>query len=110
MTRETQSENTESSNAKEKGRKMKRNYFVLLCPDCGEVCRVRTSTEIDPLLKKGYVQCTDIECGYRGVVHVEHVARLSITGNEKDVRIPYSESVKRHAQLALIPGSDQEKH
>lgn len=106
---ESQCEIRDKKSAQTPGRKMKRNYFVLLCPDCGEVCRMRTSTEIDPLLKKGYVQCTDIECGYRGVVHVEHVARLSITGNEKDVRIPYAESIKRHAQLALIPGADQEK-
>ncbi len=109
MSSENQCEIRERNSAKEHGKKMTRNYLRLFCPDCGEICRMRTSTEIDPLLKKGYVQCQNIECGYRGVVHVEHVARLSVTGNEKDVRIPYSESIKRHAQLALIPGSDQEK-
>jgi len=81
---------------------IKRNYVRIFCPDCGEVCRMRTSQELDSLLRRAYVQCQDIECGYRGVIHIEHVSRLSATGNEKDKRIPYTESLKRHLQLALI--------
>nr|WP_281380372.1 ogr/Delta-like zinc finger family protein [Marinobacter oulmenensis] len=74
----------------------------IFCPDCGEVCRVRTSQKLDSLLRRAYVMCQDIECGYRGSIHIEHVARLSATGKEKDKRIPYTESLKRHLQIALI--------
>lgn len=85
---------------------IKRNYVRIFCPDCGEVCRMRTSQELDPLLRRAYVQCQDIVCGYRGVIHIEHVSRLSATGNEKEKRIPYTDSLKRHLQMALI-GDDQ---
>lgn len=87
--------------------KLTRNYVRIFCPDCGEICRMRTSAEIDPLLKRAYVQCQDLECGYRGVIHIEHIARLAVTGNEKDERIPYSESIKRHAQFALFGKGDE---
>ena len=52
--------------------------------------------------------CQDIECGYRGVIHIEHVARLSYTGHEKDKRIPFTESIQRHLQMALL-GEDKEQ-
>lgn len=81
---------------------LKRNYMRIFCPDCGDICGMRTSHEIDPLLRRGYVMCQDIECGYRGVIHIEHVARLSYTGNEKDKRIPFTESIQRHLQMALL--------
>lgn len=87
---------------------MKRNYMRIFCPDCGGICRMRTSQEIDPLLKRGYVMCQDIECGYRGVIHIEHVARLSYTGHEKDKRIPFTESIQRHLQMALL-GEEKEQ-
>lgn len=81
---------------------LKRNYMRIFCPDCGDICGMRTSHEIDPLLRRGYVMCQDIECGYRGVIHIEHVARLSYTGNEKDKRIPFTESIQRHLQMSLL--------
>lgn len=85
-----------------------RNYLRITCPDCGTVCRVRTSTEIDPLLRRAYVMCQNIMCGYRGTISVEHVSRLGITGNEKDKRLPYEANVLRHAQMSLIPKGEKE--
>lgn len=54
-----------------------RNFIRILCPHCGGVCRVRTSTQVIPAQRTAYVFCQDDEyCGYRGVVFLTHDSRL----------------------------------
>ena len=36
------------------------------CPDCGESCRIRSSKQPVKDLRFVFLQCNDIQCGWRG--------------------------------------------
>ncbi|WP_414499557.1 ogr/Delta-like zinc finger family protein [Zymobacter sp. IVIA_12111.31 C1] len=36
------------------------------CPDCGESCRIRSSKQPVKDLRFAFLQCNDIQCGWRG--------------------------------------------
>lgn len=41
------------------------------CPDCGESCYIRSSKQPAESLRFVYLQCNDIQCGWRGKGLVE---------------------------------------
>ncbi|MCL2020830.1 MAG: ogr/Delta-like zinc finger family protein [Betaproteobacteria bacterium] len=48
----------------------------ITCPHCGHSASIRTSRAISPLLKEGYAQCVNLDCGHVFKLHVETVATL----------------------------------
>jgi C4-type Zn-finger protein len=49
-----------------------RNYLTIGCPACGEACSIQSSRAIQQKGKDAFVQCRNIECGYRGSVEVSY--------------------------------------
>ncbi|MEQ5834203.1 ogr/Delta-like zinc finger family protein [Marinobacter sp. NFXS9] len=51
---------------------IKRNYLTIGCPACGEACSIQTSRSIQQKGKDAFVQCRNIECGYRGSLELSY--------------------------------------
>ncbi|MBK1874608.1 ogr/Delta-like zinc finger family protein [Marinobacter sp. 1-3A] len=49
-----------------------RNYLTIGCPACGESCSIQSSRSIQQRGKDAFVQCRNIECGYRGSVELSY--------------------------------------
>jgi len=47
------------------------------CPHCGESLWIRSSEQVDPLLKRLYGQCTNLHCGFTAQGFLTWDAELS---------------------------------
>ena len=47
------------------------------CPHCGESLWIRSSEQVDPLLKRLYGQCTNLRCGFTAQGFLTWDAELS---------------------------------
>lgn len=50
------------------------------CPHCGSYFPVRSSYEESPILRRVYLQCTNIECGFSAQAFIEIKYELSPSG------------------------------
>lgn len=51
---------------------IQRNYLAIGCPACGEACLIQASRTIQAKGKDAFVQCRNIECGYRGSLELSY--------------------------------------
>lgn len=74
---------------------------AIRCPHCNEPARVSTSTQLSPLVRESYYDCTDvIECGHRFVVtsSIERTVVRSLKERD-DIQLPV---VKRHPDDIIV--------
>lgn len=51
------------------------------CPHCNESMWIRSSEQVDPLLKRLYGQCTNVHCGFTAQGFLTWDAELSPSSN-----------------------------
>lgn len=47
------------------------------CPHCQSTAVIRTTKKLHNLLKRSYIQCSNVHCGWTGVAHIEIVGECS---------------------------------
>lgn len=61
------------------------------CPHCNESMWIRSSEQVDPLLKRLYGQCTNVHCGFTAQGFLTWDAELSPSSNPNpEINLPKS--------------------
>lgn len=65
----------------------------LQCPHCNSRARIRYSESMSPLYRDAWVDCTNVECGWRGKMAVQYISTLTPSQRPNpSIRLPQSQS------------------
>ena len=72
------------------------------CPHCGESLWIRSSEQVDPLLKRLYGQCTNLHCGFTAQGFLTWDAELSPSAMPNpNIHLPKS-AAKQNKEVACV--------
>lgn len=73
-----------------------RNHMRTTCPHCDSFARIRTSQHVTPTITEALVECTNVDCGWRGkmTMSIDYTYTPSFRPNAA-IRIPLSPRMAR---------------
>lgn len=76
--------------------------YCFICPHCGSSLPVRSSQAESPVLKKIYLQCSNLECSFSAQAFLEIKFQLSPSGTPNpEINLPISPS-KIQKEVAIV--------